>query len=162
MARIFSLFFILLCSGCSVSSKRAGAPMDTDDQRRKTFGSLLGDDFFSSRRKDKQVSSPPVANQILWRASLETLTFMPLASVDAAGGVIVSDWYITPKNPSERVKVMVYIKDSELKVGAVQVVLTKQILKNGQWTASSVDQKTSDKLETIILKRARDLRVKKS
>ena len=87
---------------------------------------------------------------------------MPLASVDATGGVIVSDWYISPKNPLERVKVMVYIKDSELKVGAVQVVMTKQNLKNGQWTASSVDQKTSDKLETIILKRARDLRVKKS
>ena len=97
-------------------------------------------------------------NSYLWRASLDTLGFMPLVQTDSNGGVIVTDWYINPQVPSERVKVTVSILDQDLRADAVRVAALRQVSQNGQWVAAPVQAATTQKLEDIILTRARDLR----
>ena len=97
-------------------------------------------------------------NGFLWRASLDTLAFMPLASADPYGGVIVTDWYTNPNSPNERVKVTATILDRDLRADALRVAASRQVLQNGQWTNAPMSAATVQKLEEIILTRARDLR----
>ena len=97
-------------------------------------------------------------NSYLWRASLETLSFMPLTQADSAGGVIVTDWYANPSTPDERVKVSVVILDQDLRADALRVAASRQVLANGVWVEAPVQAATVQRLEDIILTKARDLR----
>ncbi len=104
-----------------------------------------------------QVTSIGV-NSYLWRASLETLSFMPLTQADSSGGVLVTDWYADPQNPSERVKVSVTILDQNLRADALRVAASRQVLQGGTWVEAPVQAATVQRLENIILTKARDLR----
>ena len=97
-------------------------------------------------------------NSYLWRASLDALSFMPLLQTDSNGGVIVTDWYANPKNPGERVKVTVTILDQDLRADAVRVAASRQVAQGGNWVDAPVQAATVQKLEEIILTKARDLR----
>ena len=97
-------------------------------------------------------------NSYLWRASLETLSFMPLTQADSSGGVIVTDWYSNPQNPNERVKVSVSILDQDLRADALRVAASREVLQGGTWISAPVQAATVQKLEDIILTKARDLR----
>ena len=97
-------------------------------------------------------------NSYLWRASLETLAFMPLLQADSAGGVLVTDWYANPENPNERVKVSVAILDEDLRADAIRVAASRQVLQGGAWVEAPVQAATVQRLEDIILTKARDIR----
>jgi hypothetical protein len=97
-------------------------------------------------------------NSYLWRAALETLSFMPLTQADSSGGVIVTDWYSNPQNANERVKVSVSILDQDLRADALRVAASREVLQNGAWITAPVQAATVQKLEDIILTKARDLR----
>jgi len=97
-------------------------------------------------------------NAYLWRASLESLSFMPLLQTDSNGGVIVTDWYANPNSPSERMKVTVAILDQDLRADALRVSASRQVNQNGQWVDTPVQAATVQKLEEVILTKARDLR----
>lgn len=98
-------------------------------------------------------------NAFLWRASLETVSFLPLLSADSNGGVIITDWRTRPDLSSERVKATVYIFGTQLTAQATQVVIFKQMLQNGQWVDVAADEATARKLEDLILTKARNLKV---
>jgi hypothetical protein len=116
-----------------------------------------GDDRLRADMAASQVTSIGV-NSYLWRASLETLSFMPLTQADSAGGVIVTDWYANPSTPDERVKVSVSILDQDLRADALRVAASRQVLQNGVWVEAPVQAATVQRLEDIILTKARDLR----
>ena len=97
-------------------------------------------------------------NAYLWRASLDTLSFMPLVQTDSNGGVIVTDWYVNPNSPGERMKLTVSILDQDLRADALRVAASREVLQNGQWVAAPTRAATVQKLEGIILTKARDLR----
>jgi hypothetical protein len=97
-------------------------------------------------------------NGYLWRASLETVSFMPLLQTDSNGGIIITDWYINPGAQSERMKLTVTILDQDLRADALRVAASRQTLTSGQWIDAPVQAATTQKLEEIILTRARDLR----
>jgi len=97
-------------------------------------------------------------NAYLWRAALDTVSFMPLLQTDSNGGVIVTDWYINPSVANERMKLTVTILDRDLRADAVRVAASRQLLRGGQWTDAPVQASTVQKLEDIILTKARDLR----
>ncbi|MET0249257.1 MAG: DUF3576 domain-containing protein [Sphingobium sp.] len=97
-------------------------------------------------------------NAYLWRATLDTLGFMPLLQTDSNGGVIVTDWYANPNAPAERMKLTVSILDKDLRADALQVAASRQVLQGGQWVEQPVQAATTQKIEEIILTRARDLR----
>lgn len=94
-------------------------------------------------------------NSFLWRASLDTLNFMPLASADPFGGVIITDWYSDPTTPNERFKATVYILDTRLRADALNVSIFRQQQVNGQWADATVDPQTEVQIENAILTRAR-------
>jgi hypothetical protein len=97
-------------------------------------------------------------NAYLWRASLETLSFMPITSADPWGGVILTDWYANPEKPDERFKTTIYILDTRLRADGLNVNVNKQVLVNGAWTDAEVTAQTSIDVENAILTRARALR----
>ncbi|WP_086737959.1 DUF3576 domain-containing protein [Erythrobacter colymbi] len=97
-------------------------------------------------------------NAYLWRAALETVSFAPLLQADSNGGVIVTDWYANPSNPNERVKLTVTILDQDLRADALRVAASRQVNDNGAWVEAPVQAATVQKLEDIILTKARDLR----
>jgi hypothetical protein len=96
-------------------------------------------------------------NAYLWRATLDTLSFMPLVSADPFGGVIITDWYTPPATPGERFKVNAYILSRQLTADAVQVSVFHQVEQNGQWTDSPADPSTASGLEDRILAEAANL-----
>ena len=97
-------------------------------------------------------------NSYLWRASLDTLSFMPLLQTDSAGGVIVTDWYVNPQSPNERMKMTVTILDQDLRADALRVAASRQVNSGGTWVDAPVRAATVQKMEQIILGKARDLR----
>jgi len=116
----------------------------------------------SNDRPEADVAAAQVTaigvNSYLWRATLETLSFMPLNQADSAGGVIVTDWYANPANPGERVKLSVSILDQDLRADALRVAASREVLQEGTWVAAPVQAATVQRLEDIILTKARDLR----
>src|SRR5579859_6617132 len=113
----------------------------------------------------KAVSNPDSAAQIgvngyLWRATLDTLSFMPLASADPYGGVVITDWYVNPEKPDERFKCTVYILDTRLRGDGLNVTVFKEVSNGaGGWTASPTASQTATDIENAILTKARQLRL---
>jgi hypothetical protein len=99
-------------------------------------------------------------NSYLWRAALDTIAFMPLASADPYGGVINTDWYTNPEKPDERFKVTVYILDTRLRADGLTVTVFKQLKgADGNWVDSTTSSQTQVDLENAILTKARQLRL---
>ena len=97
-------------------------------------------------------------NAYLWRGALDTLSFMPLASADPFGGVIITDWYTPAASDGERFKATAYILGRELRSDGVRVSIFRQVLQNGQWVDAPVSAVTVGEIENKVLSRARELR----
>jgi hypothetical protein len=99
-------------------------------------------------------------NGYLWRATLDVLAFMPLASADPWGGTVITDWYANPEKPDERFKATVYILDTRLRADGLKVTIFKQTKDaSGQWVDSETSDQTESDIENAILTRARQLRL---
>jgi hypothetical protein len=109
----------------------------------------------------KAAAQPGIGvNAYLWRASLDTLAFMPLASADPYGGVIITDWYVNPEKPDERFKCTVYILDTRLRADGLTVTVFKQVKgADGNWADTNTSAQTQTDIENAILTRARQLRL---
>jgi hypothetical protein len=117
-----------------------------------------------SRNRNLRVDLAPTqlttigVNAYLWRAAIDTVSFAPLLQADPNSGVIITDWYSQPQAPGERVKLTVSILDQNLRADALRVAASRQVNQNGNWVDAPVAAATVQKLEDIILTRARDLR----
>lgn len=160
-----------LLSACSVFEKgEAKYPTGLD---RSTTGddiygekeSIFGSDglaIFGGKKKEADDGSTGIGvNSYLWRASLDTVSFMPLASADPFGGVIITDWYSSVEKPNERFKVNVFILDKHLTSTGVKVKVFKQLKSGSSWKDTKVADDTNRQMEDAILTRARQLRVEK-
>jgi hypothetical protein len=118
---------------------------------------------FGRRGGGSSAATAPTAigvNAYLWRATLDTLAFMPLASADPYGGVVITDWYINPEKPDERFKATVYILDTRLRADGLNVTVFKQTKDaGGQWADAPVSGQTDTDIENAILTKARQLRL---
>jgi hypothetical protein len=134
----------------------AGCGFIRDDINR-TLGSAPED---RGRQADLAASRTTTigVNAYLWQAALDTVSFAPLVQTDSNGGVIVTDWYANPNSPNERVKLTVTVLDQDLRADALRVAASRQTLQGGQWIEAPVTAATVQRLEEIILTRARDLR----
>ncbi len=122
--------------------------------------SVFGDGgLLNMGRSDKDSGSGIGVNSFLWRASLDTISFMPLASADPFGGTIITDWYSPPETPNERFKLNVFILDKQLRSDGISVKVFRQNLKGGSWRDSTATDTTARQLEEAILTRARQMRV---
>ncbi len=163
-------FFLLLLSpalllGCAGAETKTEYPDKLKDKIYKQ-GSLLSDEggsslFGNARREQDGENSGVGVNGYLWRAALETLSFMPISGADPFGGVIITDWQSQPENPDERLKLRVVILGQELRSDAVKVSVFREVRKNdkAEFVAANVAEETPRKLEDTILNRARALRL---
>lgn len=136
--------------------KTDSAPRMSNEKRETIFGP---EGLFGKSKPDNEGVGIGV-NAFLWRASLDTISFMPITTADAFGGTIITDWYQLPETPNERFKVNVFILDRTLRADGVKVSLFKQVRDmNGNWVDVRVDPKMTVDLENSILTRARQLRV---
>ncbi len=107
-----------------------------------------------------QGSDTMPVNKYLWRAALDTLSFLPLASTDPFTGVIATDWGTTPEAPDERFKVTVYITSPVLSAASLKVAVFREKRdEQGLWVPAPVSAETVTKLEDAILARAREIRI---
>ncbi|MEQ9814678.1 MAG: DUF3576 domain-containing protein [Azospirillaceae bacterium] len=160
----------LVLAGCaddfSLAPEEPGAPGpgDFEANRRERIGSLVGPDgivlLSSTNRGEEAADGTGLGvNSYLWRASLDTISFMPVNSADPFGGVILTDWYSPPATPGERIKVNVYVLDPALRADAVRVAVFRQVRdESGAWVDAAVNESTANQLEEAILTRARQLR----
>ncbi len=165
MKKVLSLSAIALIfalSACDFKGEKY-KPMADSDRRLEERGRLTGDEgmVLSGERKDDSGAPGAIGvNIFLWRATLDTLSFMPISSADPFGGTILTDWYEDPKTPGERFKVNAVILDKSLRADGVKVKVFKQRAeKAGNWRNQQVDDKLARSLEDTILTRARQLRV---
>ena len=120
-------------------------------------GSGAGNQLFGSKKDGESVA----INAFLWRAALDTISFLPLASADPFGGVILTDWYAPPEAPDERFKVNVYILSSVLRADGLKItVFRQQRDATNQWRDVAVGPEVSTEFENAVLTRARDLRLR--
>ncbi len=141
--------FALIASGLLLGACSAERP----------FGPTVGDVFGGGGPTKASANRPGIGvNAFLWRATLDTMAFMPLANADPWGGVVNYDWYSDPATPNERFKATVFILDTRLRADALNVTVTKEVRDaSGQWVAARVAAQTETDLENAILTKARQL-----
>lgn len=140
---------------------RGPVPYSTSDRARedKVFG-RDGINIFGGDEEETPTGAGIAVNAYLWRASLDTLSFMPLASADPFGGVIITDWYAAPEAQNERMKANIFILDRRLRADGLRVALFRQVRdQNGDWVNAPVSDAATRRLEDTILTRARQLRL---
>jgi hypothetical protein len=125
---------------------------------RARIGGMFGGDD-APRAKAVPANAIGV-NGFLWRATLDTLAFMPLVSADPYGGVVITDWYADPAVPNERFKATAYILDTRLRADGLNVAINKQVKDaGGAWVDAAPAEQTETDIENAILTRARQLRL---
>ena len=139
-----------------------GGPNNPTGERQRE--SIFGEEglrlFGGGGSSDEAAGSGIGVNSFLWRASLDTVSFMPLASADPFGGVIITDWYRDPNAEGERFKITVYILDRRLRADGVKVAVFRQARdERGDWVDARVAPSTALQIENAILVRARQLRI---
>ena len=168
-AKAFTLFVtgaFLALSACSNVEKEAKYPTGADRSTTEQSGGIYSTapSIFGEGRSllnpdgDEEKGEGITVNSFLWRAALDTVSFMPLASADPFGGTILTDWHSDSDTPNERIKLNVLILGKELKASAIKVTVFKQV-NNGKWVEASPALETGRKLEDAILTRARQLRI---
>jgi len=155
----------LLLTACGSDPERPTPTVDAPPPPVKTaeapggsvfdwFGGSGGGSAAKDERKGVAV------NAYLWRASLDTLSFMPMDQTDPFGGTIKTGWYTPPATPNERLRVAIYILDSRLRADALRVSVFKEAkTSSGSWVDATVDPETVTKLENLILNKARALKI---
>ena len=153
-------------SACNFSI--GGDPTYKDDRDRTErgagadSGTVFGEGGLFGNNKSSATENGTTGvgvNSLLWRASLDTISFMPLVSADPFGGVIITDWYTPPQTPDERFKVNIYILGRALRADGVRASVFRQTNQGGTWADAPVALNTSTDLENAILTRARQLRM---
>lgn len=170
---IFGLCAVLALGGCQGVKPEASYPTRPDagasgdivysDETRSTIfgeGESLGSTLFGRKGDGEESGTTGIGvNSFLWRAALDTVSFMPVQSADPFGGVILTDWYENPDVPGERFKLNVLILDKQLRADGIRVAVFKQRAVSGGWRDAAVPEDMAFNIENAILKRARELKV---
>jgi hypothetical protein len=165
--RLAALALPILVVACGQTRSVENDEYFDDSSRARVAGRLsghsdglliLGTDRSRNREAGADQSGALGVNAYLWRATLDTLSFMPLSSADPFGGVIITDWYSPPAAPGERFRATAYILGRQLRSDGVRVSVFRQELRNGVWMDAPVSAATGTDLEDKVLARARELR----
>jgi hypothetical protein len=171
--KIIFFIFLGLLSSCSGSPKIERnyedyhPPADTQERQERKMKSLItkGNDsivIYGDRKNSDNGSNSAISNSYLWKAALDTVSFMPLVSTDSNGGTILTDWHSNEGSANERFKFNIFILNQELKTTSIKVVAFKQVKLAGQWQNQPASKKLLENMEDAIIKKAIVLRDKKT
>ena len=160
---LLSLSFIFLLTQCSETAhkrqEKYTAMTSWERDEVKNPDTVFGGLTFGGKDSQGEKTTGIGVNSFLWRASLDTIAFMPLSQVEPFTGVITTDWYTSPETKNERFKMTVLVLDKVLRADAVKVSVFYEVFEKGKgWVTASVDPDLHDQLEETILARARELR----
>ena len=157
---IILLFISIVLLGCSSNNSVVSNPVTGERKSPGIFSKDSGKGVSLSDILNPQSSESTVnVNGYLWRASLNVLSIAPLVSTDALGGTIITDWYVNEKIKNKRIKIMAYIKTSELRSDGISVKVHVQKLKQGVYAETYTDDKLASQIENNILNEARNYRI---
>ncbi len=169
ISRISSVVLLSACllSACSSVESTPDVPQTRMEKKRAKTGTLSGNEqgftlFGGKKTKESSGDTGIGVNAFLWKASLDTISFMPLTSADPFGGVIITDWYTPAATPNERTKVNIFIRDTALRSDGVKVSLFKQVQQGGTWRDVPSSDAAARQLENAILTRARQLKIEQA
>ncbi len=168
MPKFLALLVVpVLLLGCSQSRQVQNEEYGDDSRRSRVAGRIGGSDGVLLLGTDRSRAGGQAGdtsgsglgvNAYLWRATLDTLSFMPLASADPFGGVVITDWFSPAAAQGERFRATAYILGRQLRSDGVRVSVFKQELRGGGWQDAAVAPSTAAELEDKVLARARELR----
>lgn len=167
MRKILAFGLLLpLLAACSNSRPVGNDEYGDDSRRSRVTGRLgnsdgiliLGTDRSTPQGGGGSQEGGLGVNAYLWRATLDTLSFLPLSSADPFGGVIITDWYAPPSAPDERFRATAYILGRQLRSDGVRVTVFRQVRQGGAWVDAAAAPGTATELENQVLSRARELR----
>ena len=157
-----SLFFILLATFTACSSTdpetKAQTEKKYEDGSFITGKSTAGISLSSISQTSKNELGGIPVNALLWRASLDIASILPIDDVDVFSGTLLTNWYSLPSRQSERIKLAIFVLDKELRSDAIRVVVYVQSRQEDNWHDAGIDTELGTKLEELILTRARELR----
>ena len=157
---IFFLFLLGGLAACSSTDPETKSSVSNKDDPGSFFtgksesGITLGD---LTRTSNKDFAGIPV-NALLWRASLDIASILPIDDIDVFSGTILTDWYSLPSKQNEQIKLAIFVLDKELRSDAIRVVVYVETRRGDIWEDAGIDKELSTKLEDLILTRARELR----
>jgi hypothetical protein len=165
MRKFLALGLLLpVLAGCGYGRPVGNDEYYDDSRRARVQGRLGGGDGLlilgtdRSQRDTQEGGAGLGVNAYLWRATLDTLSFLPLTSADPFGGVIITDWYSPPATPDERFRATAYILSRQLRSDGVRVTVFRQVRQGAGWTDAPSAPTTAADLENQVLARARELR----
>lgn len=159
---LLSGMVLAACNG--LPSTQPTYPDELAEKYKATGGSVLGSPgfkLFDDQAGKDDTGGGLAVNAYLWRATLDTISFMPMLQVDAFGGVIITDWYSSEDAKNERLKVNAYILGRELRANGIKISVFKQVRNaaGAEWEDAEVAKDVATKLEDAILTRARQLHI---
>ena len=155
MRILFALALIITLSGCS------GIVGQTKQEEKGPGSILTGRDEQGLKLSDFAGGDSNIGlpiNALLWRASLDVASSIPLGDVDTFGGTIVTEWYQLDAADDERIKLAIFVLDRELRSDGIRVVVYVQKRKGDGWSDNGADSEMGQQLEELILTRAREIR----
>ena len=162
------LLFILLsnCSSMRESNDNTKV-LEPDPRKRAAEAAAKGDGIFGDINKKKQSSSTTSFNfadsNVLWRATLKSLDFLPLLNADYSGGVIIYDWYSQTNNPKEQIKISVQFLNNELRSDSIKITAHKKICETAERCSNSIlDQNFANSIKDSIITSARTLKIEEA
>ena len=150
-----AVLFVTACSSTGPQNASTKKHKDGSFLTGKSETGITLEDISSSSNKSS--SGIPV-NALLWRASLDITSILPIDDIDVFSGTLITDWYSLPSQPSEQIKLAVFVLDKELRSDAIRVVVYVQSRQGNVWQDAGIDPELATKLEDLILTRARELR----
>ena len=171
MTRVLSILAsLIILSACGAQVERNYKdyhPEVGEDLRNSKMSSIItkSDEpvviYGGKKNSSGSNSGAGMANSYLWKASLESISFMPLVSSDSNGGAIITDWYASPESPNEQFKFNIFLLSSELQITSIKVTAFKQVRNgSGQWQSAKVGSELARNVEDNILRKAIALQAK--
>jgi hypothetical protein len=150
-----AVLFVTACSSTEPQNASTKKHKDGSFFTGRSETGITLEDISSSSNKSS--SGIPV-NALLWRASLDITSILPIDDIDVFSGTVITDWYSLPSQPNEQIKLAVFVLDKELRSDAIRVVVYVQSRQGNVWQDAGIDPELSTRLEDLILTRARELR----
>ena len=161
---IYIIFIIFI--GCSKTDPVTGEKVIIEpDVKKRAEAAARENSIFGNIGGSSKTSSTLdfATSNVLWRATLKSLDFLPLINADYTGGVIIYDWYSQTNNPKEQIKISVQFLNNELRADSIKITAHKKICESiDRCTNSALDQNFANSIKESIIASARTLKIEEA
>jgi len=157
---ITSIFFIMKCAKIDPATGEKVIIEPNVTKRQQAYIDKEGGIFGDFNKKNQSNSFEFATSNVLWRATLKSLDFLPLVNADYSGGIIIYDWYSDGKNNKEQIKVSVKFLNNELRSDSLEVSVHKKICDNeNNCITQKINNNFNQEIKDTIIASARSLKI---